>query len=184
MLLENLWLVISAVGSGLLLFQLSGQAVATMILGPLAPYAWVIWILIAVCVGAIVIIPWLLFHTRKPIIYWLQLAACFGIIWVSYGISYAILLESLSLTQLFAMSASFNISWAGGYLTVFAPAGLGVREVILALFATALSIEEGPVISVFHRLIWTAVEIILGIISLLIKRVKEHEGHHTDTLPE
>lgn len=184
MLLENLWLVISALGIGLILLQLSGPEILTLLLGQYMSWRWLIWVLILGLFAAMGIVPYILFKRRKNLLYWLRITLLVTIIWVSYGISYAILLDTLTLNQFIAMASSFDLSWVGGYLTVFAPAGIGVREVILSLFATALLIEEGAVISVFHRLIWTAVEIILGLVSMLLKRVNKNESHHPDSLPE
>ena len=67
-------------------------------------------------------------------------------------------------TQIFfPMVGAFSLSWIGGYVAVFAPGGIGVRELLLTIIlGTLFSTQEITAYATIHRLVWVLVEIILG----------------------
>ncbi|MDM7972636.1 MAG: UPF0104 family protein, partial [candidate division Zixibacteria bacterium] len=65
----------------------------------------------------------------------------------------------------------YALSWVAGYVVIFAPGGIGVREfVLVALFASLLPTGQIAIYSVVHRLIYTFVEVGLGGLGFLAQR--------------
>lgn len=91
--------------------------------------------------------------------------------WMSFGISFAVICLPVTWEWLF-LAGQFNISFAVGQLVVFAPSGMGVREVVVGLLSrhdVPLSMQDIIELAVFHRLIWLVADILvlapLGFIS-------------------
>ena len=85
--------------------------------------------------------------------------------WFLLGASVAVLAPGLpSAPTLAVIMGGFAIGWALGYITPFAPAGLGVREVGAAgIMALAIEPAEAAVLVGVARLLWTVVELGLGL---------------------
>lgn len=89
--------------------------------------------------------------------------------WIIFGTSLAVLyksvfpeFDSLSLSSIFHLAASYNLSWLVGFLILFIPSGLGIREFMLANQLAVLSPDHpelASAIAVLFRLIVTLAEI-------------------------
>ncbi len=90
--------------------------------------------------------------------------------WLFMGLGFWVILPFRWNWEFLGVSVGgFALSWVVGYLAVFAPSGLGVREVVLTvLLATFISSEEAAVYAVVARIIWIITEIGLGIFSELL----------------
>ena len=65
--------------------------------------------------------------------------------------------------------AAFPVAYVAGYVTPFAPGGLGVREAVLVLLVTpAVGIEAATTAALLARAVYLAVE---GVLAVLIDRV-------------
>jgi uncharacterized membrane protein YbhN (UPF0104 family) len=90
--------------------------------------------------------------------------------WLFMGLGFWVILPHGWNWELIGASiGGFALSWVVGYLTIFAPSGLGVREVVLtALLAAYVTSEGAAVYAAVARLIWIITEIGLGVFSELV----------------
>lgn len=88
--------------------------------------------------------------------------ALYTLNWILYAFSFWLLLRSFGLPGTLLESApAFAAAYVVGYLAVFSPAGLGVREGVLTLFLAPVT-GQGPAaaLSIMARLWTTAVEVV------------------------
>lgn len=93
--------------------------------------------------------------------------------WILYGISFFMLFNRLIvISDLFFFIGACGLSFFAGYIAIFAPGGLGVREAAAVLLFSALySTSEMSVYAVMHRFLYTLVEVLFaGISVVLIQR--------------
>jgi uncharacterized membrane protein YbhN (UPF0104 family) len=68
----------------------------------------------------------------------------FALNWIAFGMIFYALLASLypplSLANLPVVTGIFTVAWVGGYLAIFVPQGLGVREFIIVTLLAALGV--------------------------------------------
>lgn len=97
---------------------------------------------------------------KKELLYTFSLAS---IAWLVAGVSFMMAgrAAGIDLTPIISVVAN-SLAYAAGILTVFAPGGIGVREVVLALFNVA-----APAIIVW-RIITFVLDILTGLVSVLI----------------
>ena len=73
--------------------------------------------------------------------------------------------------------ASFSAAWLIGFLAVFAPGGIGIREaVIILLLSTLLSVEQATLCAIISRAAWHIAEL-LGVLlaALMSPAASDHE---------
>lgn len=59
---------------------------------------------------------------------------------------------------------AFSIAWAIGYIAVFAPSGIGVREgALILLVGHSLTTEQAVFAVSIHRMLWSGVELFLAL---------------------
>jgi uncharacterized membrane protein YbhN (UPF0104 family) len=159
-LLEHIWLVISAALGGCLMLLMFGSHTLLLVLVPTFMIAW--YILLRVTVR----------HKDERQTNLLVRAFIIQVgIWLSLGLSFAMLLPQLDTAVILLTLGAFAVSWLIGFLTVFAPGGLGTREVSIALLMLPLFDSATILIlSGIHRLLWILVEMLLGIIAVVLER--------------
>ncbi|MYJ17677.1 MAG: hypothetical protein F4106_06470 [Gemmatimonadetes bacterium] len=85
--------------------------------------------------------------------------------WVAYGIAFVLLGRGLG------MELGFAAAYFAGYVALFAPAGIGIRESTLAAFvAPVLGTEAGWVLAALQRVWITAVELLGAAAGALVLR--------------
>ena len=92
------------------------------------------------------------------------------LVWSLIGLSFWLILppDERILVSITSAIGAFALGWLGGYLVPFAPAGLGVREVIIvALIADQVSIPIAVAAVTFNRLLYTGTDLTLGGMSSL-----------------
>lgn len=87
--------------------------------------------------------------------------------WSAFGASFAVLAQHGSAH----LAGIFDVSFAIGTLAVFAPSGIGIRELVIGLLVT------GPVrpiveVAVFHRIIWLVCDVLVFSLSGVQKNVR------------
>ena len=92
-------------------------------------------------------------------------------IWSLLGLSFWILLPAGgNIVPLDYTIGLFAIAYAVGFVTVLAPAGLGVREACLVLgLGTYISIEEALVIVIVARVVYLVAEMLLAVLMLSLR---------------
>lgn len=100
-------------------------------------------------------------------------------IWCIYGLAFWLLATSLGLsTPLPFMGAAFAAAYLAGYLALFAPAGLGVREgVLVALLQPVLGNGPALGLAVLSRVWTTAVEAVPGVLAGWATLRRRDPGH-------
>ena len=67
----------------------------------------------------------------------------------------------------------YIVSYVVGYLAIFAPGGIGVREVFsVALFTGVLPIEELTALALVHRSLFTVIELVMGLYGFIYTKKK------------
>lgn len=80
---------------------------------------------------------------------------------------------NFEIEKLFLISGMYALSWLIGYLSVFAPGGIGVTEVSLALFLSLqFSLPLASAIAVVYRFLLVVAELIIFIFILKFKNSK------------
>ncbi len=100
--------------------------------------------------------------------------------WVVYAGAFWVMVEGLGLdVAFFATSSAFAAAYVVGYLAIFAPAGVGVREAsLLALLSPQLGAGTAGAVAVIARVWTTGVEVVpaAAFWARHIGRPLEHEG--------
>jgi uncharacterized membrane protein YbhN (UPF0104 family) len=96
-------------------------------------------------------------------------------LWVIFGVSFFLLFSKTgSLDDLLFTIGAFGLSFLAGYVAIFAPGGIGVREyVAVLLFSIIFSSTEIGIYTIIHRLLYTLVEFLLAGIALILSRMKK-----------
>lgn len=114
----------------------------------------------------------------------LLLTVLYGIAWIIFGMGFFLLINSfytVSYGKFFDLTGMFAISWNLGFIALFAPAGLGIREGILTLLLSLYFPQPiAIIISLLSRLWITIAEIIFAIISIkfLPGQVSKNNENH------
>lgn len=166
MIYENLWLLSSATVIGILMLLLSSDAVACEYVSFLCggdlikiltvglPVLWI---------AGMFLFEVVFFRGRKvrAVDFLLILAEQIAI-WFLFGVSYWLVFPPQG-GYLPQIIGAFSLSWVAGYVAFFAPGGIGIREVLLAILLGAFfKSSEVAVYAAIHRLVWVAAEVILG----------------------
>lgn len=175
MILENFWLLSSALAIGVyLILQFDSQ----LICGYIKLFCASQNINIA---KILIIIVWLvstaaidkfLFRSKKKTnpINLIHVILDQILTWVLSGISFWVLFNGQnSLSSIFLFIGAFSVSWAAGFVIFFASGGIGIRELFLTLtLSTLLPAEQILIIASIHRLLWVLSDLFVGLGSGLI----------------
>jgi glycosyltransferase 2 family protein len=156
MVIENVWLILGAGMTGLILSLAvygSGPGLILAITGLLG-----VWL-----AGLFLVQRWF-GRTQSWPAYFTTLSLLLTI-WLLTGWSFWVLLpDAHTGHDIILVVGAFGISWTIGFLTVFAPGGIGVREAVLvALLAGVVSPTDAAIFASTHRLMWILTEVTLGI---------------------
>ena len=92
------------------------------------------------------------------------------LLWIFIGLSFFVMFENYPITSGGLFVGAYAVSWSVGYLAVFAPGGLGIREAVLALvFSTVSSPEKIAVYAAMNRVVWLVAELLFGLAGYLQK---------------
>lgn len=101
--------------------------------------------------------------------------------WVILGLSYWALFPQAEAGRTFFVAVGvFCLAWVGGYAAVFAPGGLGVRELALGfLLSGFIPSSQAVFLAVVHRVVWITVEILLGALAAFGTDLEAYRGRAT-----
>lgn len=174
MLVENLWLVLSAFCFGVMV-GFTGRDLPFLDRLPIVNSSalrsgvfllcLLLWI-----VGLLLIGRFVSLKRRESPGRLVGLLLVQAVTWLCLGLGFWVLLPDRWNRELIGVGVgSFALSWVAGYLTVFAPSGLGVREAVMtALLSAYMPSVEAAVYATVARLIWIVTEIGLGIFSEIV----------------
>jgi len=172
MIWENIWLLSAAgVVGGFTLLITSEETVCSFLSficennlsGTLAVLVPVLWI------SMMLIFEWVFFKKKKiSTVDFVLTAAEQVLVWISFGLSLWMVFPQSSVFFPHILGA-FSISWVAGYAAVFAPGGIGIRELLLTmLLGSFFSSQEVAAYATVHRLLWVVVEVVLGACTALL----------------
>lgn len=92
--------------------------------------------------------------------------------WALHGLAFACLAWGVGMeTGLVVATTAFAAAYFAGYIALFAPAGIGVRESGLAgLLAPVVGVEAGVVLAALQRIWITGVELVGAVVGVLVLR--------------
>lgn len=97
---------------------------------------------------------------------------CFS--WLIQGVAFYFLIISLKPDLQFSGIIIFTYvtAWLTGFIAIFSPSGIGVREsIMILLLSLNMSTTEATVVSILARVWSTSVEILITLISVFFNRV-------------
>ena len=104
--------------------------------------------------------------------------------WLLIGFSYAMMFPVIDLRVVGLAIGGFTLSWSVGYLAVFAPGGIGVRELMLSLFFSSTSYAAlSPVLATVHRLVWIGTEVLLGSFCMIMDSIRKKKAGEIEPPP-
>ena len=187
MIAENFWLISSAMMMGivfLLLFngeslEYIGLSLSSSLRSGLAGLTIVLWLVAIVLVqrfyAGVGVIQW-----KRLLILVLSLIAA----WLLIGFSYAMMFPVIEPRVVGLAIGGFTLSWSVGYLAIFAPGGIGVRELMLSLFFSSTAYAAlSPVLATVHRMVWIVTEVLLGSFCMVADSIRKKEAESASTPP-
>jgi len=178
--LENVWVVLGGAMGGLFflllgdprnLLQKTGVQFPARLILPLAVLSILLWL-------AGIFIFQRISHKEDPLRHslWrtLRLFGSHFLMYLTMGISFFFLFSFLSEDDLFFTVGGYIISYLAGYVAIFAPGGIGVREVVsVALFAGLAPQAELAAITIVHRLLYTLIEFAMGLLGFILTKTQK-----------
>lgn len=172
LVLENLWLFSSSGVLGIVLLLISSRQVICDLSGVLCrdgflnlisvilPLFWII---------GLIFFEWIFLEKKKvQAKEFVQQVLVMISIWIAFGLSYWLVFPPRGGFFL-QITGAFSLSWLAGYAAIFAPGGIGIRELMLtAILGAFFSSSEVAIYATVHRLLWVLAEILLGGGSALI----------------
>ncbi len=96
-----------------------------------------------------------------------------GIVWVLQGLSLYVLLETSIYSTFMYVMGIYCVAFAIGFLTVFAPGGIGVREAILYYgFSKAALMPVLVPMLILHRILYLFSEILVGGVVFVCQKLR------------
>ena len=169
-LVENTWLLSSAIYFGVGVVTISHDELIFSFLR--IPYRlWIqvalVLFILAAWIFTIFIIDRVVFRTnRRSLQGLLSIMLTQMLAWSFIGAAFWVPLLAINQDIHFGIIAigSFALSWVVGFVTIFAPGGLGVREAMLTILLSGLIPAEASLIyAAVNRFAWIFIEICLGI---------------------
>lgn len=189
LILENIWLLGSAVATGVIgVFLTRFDLIAGLLNLPNQQWLAILftvvalglWLLVLVVVHKIV-----RRYTIEDLPNVFLVAAVGLVLWIFIGGSFFVMFQEFPLSAAPLFIGGYAVSWAVGYVAVFAPGGLGIREAVLAfVFSTIASVELIAVYAAMNRIIWVIAEVLFGLVGMTQKRIAEPEEIASGTSAE
>ena len=173
------------IGAGFGIMALSSSRVLSMF----KPWLQTVSVAVSIAFGVgTLLLPWILPPVVRRVAFWrgqppperqlpagtLWIATGINALsWVLYGLAFAAFARGVA-PQVIASPSLFIVIWAasylGGYLVLFAPGGIGVRDVVLTggLIALGLANSADATLLALASRVWlTVLEILPGVLALL-----------------
>jgi hypothetical protein len=176
-IIENVWLVFGSLFVGIFFIFLGGPAT------PLQQTSSAAAVFFYLMIACLAILFWIatLFATeygvrsanrqpswRAALIQFVSQTS----MWVFLGLSFALLFQDLaSFSDVSQVAGAFIWSFLAGYLAIFAPGGIGVREYVAVLLLSSLfASNEVGMVTILHRVLYTLAEFLLAGVAYLLNR--------------
>ena len=175
MILENIWLLGSAVAIGVIgVFLTRFDLIAGLL--NLPNHQWLAILFTVLALGLWIVVLKIVHktmrrHTAENIPSIFVVAGVGLLLWTFIGGSFFVMFHDFPFSAAPLFIGGYAVSWAVGYIAVFAPGGLGVREAALAfVFSNIASVEMIAVYAAMNRIIWVIAEVLFGIVGMVQKQ--------------
>ncbi len=105
----------------------------------------------------------------------LKLSIYFFGLWIAQIIGFYFLINAIypmPISKIFTLSAAYTLSWMTGFVVIFAPGGLGVREGMMTLLLSSILPTPLAIAISFISRVWiTLFEIVIFFVGLLVKKL-------------
>lgn len=171
MIIENLWLITSAILTGIITLLISTSPLPCQLIPLLCSITnqviLSVSLLLVWMIAAFIVEQKVLKARFSPALH-LRLSIEQIIIWLLFGTSFWLVFPRNTNINFFLQAVSaFSLSWAAGYAAFFAPGGIGIREASMTLLLAAFFPPETTAIyAAIHRLLWVVVEILLALLCM------------------
>ncbi len=189
MILENIWLLSSAIATGVIgVFLSRFDLIADFINIPNEKWLAITLtiVIIALWITVLFIVNKIMQKYTSRIIKNVIIVALVGLLlWTFIGGSFFVMFQEFPLSSAPLFIGGYAVSWAVGYIAIFAPGGLGIREAVLAfVFSNIASVELIAVYAAMNRIVWVVAEVLFGLVGIFQKRILSlstdltHETEH------
>ena len=175
MILENIWLLGSAVAIGVIgVFLTRFDLIAGLL--NLPNHQWLAILFTVLALGLWIVVLKIVHktmrrHTAENIPSIFVVAGVGLLLWTFIGGSFFFMFHDFPFSAAPLFIGGYAVSWAVGYIAVFAPGGLGVREAALAfVFSNIASVEMIAVYAAMNRIIWVIAEVLFGLVGMVQKQ--------------
>ncbi|GAA5343130.1 MAG: lysylphosphatidylglycerol synthase transmembrane domain-containing protein [Anaerolineaceae bacterium] len=175
MILENIWLLGSAVAIGVIgVFLTRFDLIAGLLNLPNNQWLAILFTILALGLWIVVlkiVHKTMRRHTAENIPSIFVVAGVGLLLWTFIGGSFFVMFHDFPFSAAPLFIGGYAVSWAVGYIAVFAPGGLGVREAALAfVFSNIASVEMIAVYAAMNRIIWVIAEVLFGLVGMVQKQ--------------
>lgn len=189
LILENIWLLGSAVATGVIgVFLTRFDLIAGLLNLPNQQWLAILFTVVALGLWLLVLVvvhKIMRRYTIEDLPNVFLVAAVGLVLWIFIGGSFFVMFQEFPLSAAPLFIGGYAVSWAVGYVAVFAPGGLGIREAVLAfVFSTIASVELIAVYAAMNRIIWVIAEVLFGLVGMTQKRIAEPEEIASGTSAE
>lgn len=176
MILENIWLLSSAFATGVIgVFLSRFDLIANLLSIPDEKWLAIILtiVILALWITALIIVHKIMQkYTSQQIPKVARVALIGLLLWTFIGGSFFVMFNEFPFSSAPLFIGGYAVSWAVGYIAVFAPGGLGVREAALAfVFSNIASVELIAVYAAMNRIIWVIAEVLFGLFGMSQKKI-------------
>jgi len=176
MILENIWLLSSAVATGVIgVFLTRFDLIAGILNLPDRQWLAIAFTLVAMglwLVALALVHKTMRHHTKNDIPSIFVVAGAGLLLWTFIGSSFFVMFHEFPPSAAPLFIGGYAVSWAVGYVALFAPGGLGIREAVLAfVFSNIAAVELIAVFAAMNRIIWVIAEVLFGLVGMAQKRI-------------
>lgn len=176
MILESTWQLSSALATGMIgVFLSRFDLIANLLNIPDEKWlaiTFTIFILVLWIIALLIVHKIMQKYTSQRIPKVAHVALIGLLLWTFIGGSFFVMFKDFSFSSAPLFIGGYAVSWAVGYIAIFAPGGLGVREAVLALvFSSIASVDLIAVYAAMNRIIWVIAEVLFGLFGMSQKRI-------------
>lgn len=176
MILENIWLLSSALATAVIgVFLSRFDLIANLLNIPDEKWLAITLtiVILALWITALMVVHKIMQkYTSRQIQKVARVALTGLLLWTFIGGSFFVMFKDISFSSAPLFIGGYAVSWAVGYIAVFAPGGLGIREAVLAfVFSSITSVELIAVYAAMNRIIWVIAEVLFGLFGMSQKKI-------------
>jgi glycosyltransferase 2 family protein len=181
MVAENIWINTSALVVGLVaLLLLNREVLLAYNINLIVTQAFLIAIGLAVAwvIGMLITQRYVQSPRKLQPLPLLRVMVVYFSAWILFSLSYGWLFPTVDLSTLKLAMGAFPLSWFIGTVIIFAPAGIGVRELALTVFYNATEYASlALILASVHRVLWVLAELTLGLVTISVDTLKKKSGN-------